>query len=134
MSKPKVDIKELEKKALEILQKKKDIYFFEDLATELGWSRGYLYEIGLSPDKNDILKEALSKNKKQLKRGLRNKWYNSDNPSSQAMLYKLVADEDELRRLNGSKIELSGANGGSISISQEVDMDKLLKLREMFKE
>lgn len=134
MSKPKVDIKELEKEALEILQKKKDIYFFEDLATELGWSRGYLYEIGLSPDKNDTLKDALSKNKKQLKRGLRNKWYNSDNPSSQAMLYKLVADEDELRRLNGSKIELSGANGGSISISQEVDMDKLLKLRELFKE
>ena len=123
------EIKKLEEQALGILQKKPDIYFFCDLATELGYSRQWLYEIGI--DKLDTIQKALAENKRQLKRGLRNKWYMSDNPSSQAMLYKLLADEDELRRLNGSKIELTGAGGGSISVSQDVDIEKLKRLKEM---
>ena len=125
----KADVRELEQKALKILKEKHDIYFFCDLATELGFSKQWCYELGL--DKIDSIKNALMENKRQLKRGLRNKWYNSDNPSSQAMLYKLIADEDELRRLNGSKIELTGAGGGSISVSQDVDIEKLKRLKEM---
>ena len=124
-------LKELEEKALKILKSNNDIYFFCDLATELGYNRQYLYDIGFSPDKNDILKTALDENKRNVKRGLRNKWYNNDNATTQAMLYKLIADEDELRRLNGSKIELTGAGGGSISVSQDVDIEKLKRLKEM---
>ena len=74
-----VDIKKLEQKALKILEKKPDIYFFSDLCVELGYARQYLYEQGFCPDKNDILKQALENNKKIIKRGLRNKWYQNDN-------------------------------------------------------
>lgn len=100
---PKVfNYEKLKKKALAILEKKKDIYFFSDLAIELGMSRQYLYERGFSPDKDDALKEALENNKKYVKRGLRAKWYTNDNATTQVALYKLLADEEELKRLNNN--------------------------------
>ena len=100
---PKVfNYEKLKKKALKILEKKKDIYFFSDLAIELGMSRQYLYERGFSPDKDDALKEALENNKKFMKRGLRAKWYTNDNATTQVALYKLLADDEELKRLNNN--------------------------------
>lgn len=109
-----VNIKDLEEKALKLLEKNRDIYFFTDLAMELGYNRQYLYEVGFSPDKNDTLKEALDNNKKYIKRGLRNKWYKNDNATTQVALYKLLADDDELARLNNN-IDFS-VNGNNLSI------------------
>lgn len=103
------DVKKLEHKALEILEKKTDIYFFQDLADELGYSRQWLYELGI--DKLDTIKNALLKNKQTVKRGLRNKWYKSKNPTVQVVLYKLLADEEELKKLNNNRVELTGADG-----------------------
>ena len=34
---------------------------------------------------------------------MRSKWYKSENPTLQMGLYKLLANEDELDRLNGNK-------------------------------
>lgn len=109
-----VSIKKLEESALKILEKNRDIYFFTDLAMELGYNRQYLYEVGFSPDKNDTLKEALDNNKKYIKRGLRNKWYKNDNATTQVALYKLLADDDELAKLNNN-IDFS-VNGNNLSI------------------
>jgi hypothetical protein len=106
-----VDIKKLEEKALKILEKKHDIYFFSDLCVELGYARQYLYDQGFSPDKNDTLKQALENNKKIIKRGLRNKWYQNDNATTQVALYKLLADDEELSRLNNNiDVSLNGKN------------------------
>ncbi|MEE0060239.1 MAG: hypothetical protein UE295_05365 [Acutalibacteraceae bacterium] len=107
------DLEKLEKEALKILEKKSDIYFFQDLADELGYSRQWLYELGL--DKLDTIKSALLTNKQTIKRGLRNKWYKNDNPTVQVALYRLLADEEELKRLNtNSKMEVTGANGEAL--------------------
>lgn len=105
-------LKEYEEKALKILKKNKDIYFFCDLADELGVSRQRLYELGL--DKLDIIKSALLTNKQTIKRALRNKWYKNDNATTQVALYKLLADEKELARLSNN-IDLS-VNGNNLSI------------------
>lgn len=119
------DIKKLREKALKILKKKKDIYFFADLATELGYARQYLYEIGFCPDKDDILKQALDDNKKTIKRGLRNKWFKSNNATVQVALYKLLADEDELARLNNNiDITLKGKNF-TVTVSNEEEKEAL---------
>lgn len=105
------DYEKLKKKALKILEKHRDIYFFSDLAVELGLSRQYLYERGFSPDKDDALKEALENNKKFVKRGLRAKWYKNDNATTQVALYKLLADDDELKRLNNNiDMNVTGLN------------------------
>lgn len=117
---PKVfDYEKLKKKALAILKKKRDIYFFSDLAIELGVCRQYLYERGFSPDKDDALKEALENNKKFMKRGLRAKWYTNDNATTQVALYKLLADDEELKRLNNNAdINLTG-DGLKIVVQDE---------------
>ena len=103
------DLQKLTDRALKILDKKKDIYFFCDLAIEMGYSYQWLYEVGL--DKVEAVKDALLENKKSIKRGLRNKWYNNNNATTQVALYRLLADDDELTRLNNSKFEVTGANG-----------------------
>lgn len=109
----------LKKKALKILEKKRDIYFFSDLAIELGVSRQYLYERGFSPDKDDALKEALENNKKFVKRGLRAKWYTNDNATTQVALYKLLADDEELKRLNNNADINLNSDGLKIVVQDE---------------
>jgi hypothetical protein len=51
----------------------------------------------------NIIKGALNKNRIELKVSMRSKWYKSENPTLQMGLYKLLANEDELDRLNGNK-------------------------------
>jgi len=115
--------RELEEKALDILEKKKDMYFFCDLADELGYSREWLNQLGV--DKLDTIKNALLHNKRNLKRGLRNKWYNSDNATTQVALYKLVADDDELSRLNNNMDVSLNTKGLSIVVGDEKAKEEL---------
>lgn len=51
-------------------------------------------------NKTEEIQNALFHNRTITKRGLRNKMYNSENPTSWIALYKLIGDEDEVRRLN----------------------------------
>ena len=51
-------------------------------------------------NKDPAILEALSTNRVITKRGLRNKMFNSEHPTSWIALYKLIGDEDEVRRLN----------------------------------
>ena len=41
-----------------------------------------------------------------MKVDMRDKWYNSDNATLQIALMKLIADDDEAHRLNGTKREV----------------------------
>lgn len=103
------DTKQLEQKALDILAENKDIYFMYDLADKMDIARSTFYYNQL--DKSDVIKNALLHNKRTLKRGLRVKWYNSDNATTQVALYKLLADEDELARLNNNiDLNVTGNN------------------------
>ena len=100
---------EYERLALDILARKRDIYFTNDLTDEMGIARSTFYNNNL--DKLDSIKNAILHNKRNVKRGLRNKWFNSDNATTQVALYKLLADEDELSRLNNNvDVSLNGKN------------------------
>ena len=61
-------------------------------------------------DKVDAIKAAIEKNRTDLKIGLRKKWYESDNATTQIALYKLIGTDDESDRINSqkNKTELSG--------------------------
>ena len=56
--------------------------------------------------KCDTIKSALEKNRINMKVDMRDKWYNSDNATLQIALMKLIADDDEAHRLNGTKREV----------------------------
>jgi hypothetical protein len=54
---------------------------------------------------NPDIQMALNKNKANNKRSMRAKWQKSDNPVLQVSLYKLLANEEELKSLSMQHIE-----------------------------
>jgi hypothetical protein len=51
------------------------------------------------------LKDLINTNKENLKKGLRTKWYESDNATVQLALYRLLATTEEHKLLNQSYID-----------------------------
>ena len=58
----------------------------------------------------NTIKDAILKNRNDLKVGLRKKWYESENATTQIALYKLIGTESESDRINSQKqkVEHSG--------------------------
>ena len=57
-------------------------------------------------DEVDDIKSLLQKNRSDMKVKMRKKWYKSDNATLQIGLMKLISDDDEAHRLNGTKREI----------------------------
>lgn len=86
--------------ALEAIIKNK-LMFVEDVVAMMPISKQTFYNHGL--DEFDDIKEAMNKNRIDMKRGLRVKWYKSDNATAQIALYRLLGTDAELDRLTVSK-------------------------------
>ena len=84
--------------------KDKNLIFIGDIFGYTGFSKRAFYDHKLH-ECNDI-KRALETNRVNMKVDMRQKWYNSDNPTLQIGLMKLIADDDEAHRLNGTKREI----------------------------
>ena len=91
----------LYKKALEIVKSDNQIVFMYDIIVGLGISTStfYAYFPDNSEQSND-LKQHLIDNRGFQKKKLRSKWYDSENATLNLCVYKLLADDDELKRLN----------------------------------
>ena len=76
---------------------KHKIFFIDDIVAYLPISRGTFYNWGF--DKLDDLKELLTQNRVELKVSMRSKWYKSNSPALQMALMKLIASDEELRKL-----------------------------------
>jgi hypothetical protein len=96
--------------ALELIEKKK-LFFIEDIITLLPISKQTFYDyFKVDSDELDTIKEGLDKNKIEIKNGLRNKWYNGNNPLTQMALYKLIGTEEEYHRIASTKTENKNIN------------------------
>lgn len=104
------DRKKIYEQALELIEKKK-LFFIEDVVTLLPISKPTFYEF-FEIDSNELntIKEGLDKNKIEVKNGLRNKWYNGNNPLTQMALYKLIGTEEEYHRIASTKTENKNIN------------------------
>ena len=94
--------KNLEAKALEAI-KKNSLFFIEDVVAFLPCSKATFYNLEL--DKLDTIKEALEENRTVRKSAMRKKWYDSDNPTLQIALYKMICSDPEFKRLTGQHID-----------------------------
>lgn len=106
----------LQKQALEAIRKYRLVFDDEVIAyLPCGKSTYYVHNLHESDD----IKSELEKNRIMMKGGLRKKWYESDNTTTQIALYKLIGSEEESDRLNGSrqKLEHTGKDGGPIEIA-----------------
>jgi hypothetical protein len=94
--------KDLEKKALEAIEKNK-LFFIDDVIAYLPCSRATFYNLEL--EKLDTIKDALTKVKTEIKVSMRSKWYKSENPTLQMGLMKLIASPEELKQLAMTHVE-----------------------------
>jgi hypothetical protein len=101
------DTKELEKLSLDAIKENK-LVFIGDVIAYLPCGKQTFYDHKL--DKSDNIKTHLYKNRADMKIKMRKKWYESDNATLQIGLMKLIADDDEAHRLNGTKREVKHEN------------------------
>ena len=87
---------------LEVITKHK-LFFIEDIIPYLPCSRSWFFEKNL--DKLDSIKEALIRNKVELKVSMRAKWYKSNAPALQLALMKLISSDHERKALSTSYME-----------------------------
>jgi hypothetical protein len=111
------------------LIKTKKLFFIEDVITLLPISKQTFYEFfKVESNELDTIKELLDKNKIEIKNGLRNKWYNGNNPLTQMALYKLIGTEEEYHRIASTKTENKNINiekpifnGLDINVKEDAD-------------
>jgi hypothetical protein len=111
------------------LIKTKKLFFIEDVVTLLPISKQTFYDyFKVDSYELDTIKELLDKNKIEIKNGLRNKWFNGNNPLTQMALYKLIGTEEEYHRIASTKTENKNINierpifnGLDINVKEDVD-------------
>ena len=77
-----------------------DLVFIEDVVAYLPCSKPAFYDhFKLESDELNEIKDLLTVNRVHTKLGLRKKWKDSDNATLQLALYKLLSEEEELKKL-----------------------------------
>jgi hypothetical protein len=120
------DTKELEKKAIEAIAKHR-LFFISDVAPMIGISRQTFYDHGL--DKLDDIKEALTKNRIEVKSSLRSKWYQSENPTLQLALMKLISTDEELKKLAMQYTESKNTHDMKLHTLSDDQVQEILEKR-----
>ena len=90
------DKSELTRLALEAIQKH-NLIFIDEVVTFLPCSKATFYNHQL--EQLDEIKDALNNVRTNMKTQMRNKWRDSDNASLQIGLMKLIATDEERKRL-----------------------------------
>ena len=105
----------LYKQAIEILDSNKDIMFIEHLVSLMPCDKTTLYKwLQIESNEFNALKEKIELNKIDRKSKMYKKWFDSDHPTLQVALMKLIATEDEAHRLNGSNQKIDATNKNKI--------------------
>jgi hypothetical protein len=102
---------ELEKQILKAIEEN-ELTFFNEIPLYIAPTLSTLYEWEF--EKSEAIKNLLEQNKVRQKSKMRRKWRESDNPALQIAAFKLLADDEEMKKLTMTKVESSGPNGGSI--------------------
>jgi len=102
------DKKELEKKALAAIDKHK-LMFIEHIVAFLPCSKTTFYALELN--ESNAIKKAVEEMRVSKKTKMLSNWINSETPSLQIAAMKMIAEEHEAHRLNGTKQEIKQTGG-----------------------
>lgn len=97
------------------------LVFLDDCVSECGFGRTTFNQYKFNEQVN--ITEALVKQKTIMKKGLRAKMFNSDNPSGWIALYRLLATKEELDALSQNKNMIGNADGTPIKLVLGEDED-----------
>lgn len=90
------------------------LVFLDDCVAECGFGRTTFNQYKFNEQAN--ITEALVNQKTVMKKGLRAKMFNSDNPSGWIALYRLLATKEELDALSQNKNMIGNADGTPIKL------------------
>lgn len=122
--------KKLAETALNAIEEN-SLVFIEEVVSFLPCSKKTFYNYSLH--ELPSIKEALEENRVSAKSKLRKRMQNSDSAAAMIAAYKLLGNEDDAARLNGSntKVELSGklkVDGFDPTKLTDKELDKLTDL------
>lgn len=124
-----IDKEKLKAKAIEVIGKNK-LIFIEDICAMCGVSKPTFYDrFPVESDDFNELSKMLEENKIALKVGLRKKWFDSDNATTQMALYKLCSTPEEHKKLQQNYTDHT-TNGDSINPTEKA----ITRFEEMLNE
>lgn len=104
----------------------KKLIWIEEVVAFLPVSTATFYEyFPAKSEESEAIKEIIANNRISLKAAMRKKWYDSENPTLQVSLMKLLGTEEETHRLNGSKTETKT----EIS-SKDFDLSQVFRIKD----
>jgi hypothetical protein len=102
------DKKELEKKALIAIEKHK-LMFLEHIIAFLPCSKPTFYDLKLN--ESNAIKKAVEEMRISKKTKMLSNWIDSETPSLQIAAMKMISEEHEAHRLNGTRQEIKHDGG-----------------------
>ena len=101
------DKQKIFEQAKEMIVKHK-LFFIEDIVAFLPIAKKTYYEyFPIESNESNELKELLEQNRTELKVSMRSKWYKSNAPALQMALMKLIATDEELRKLSMNHTDIT---------------------------
>ena len=114
------DPKELEKKALAAIKKHK-LMFIEHIVAFLPCDKTTFYAHKLN--KSNSIKKAVEEMRVSKKTKMLSNWIDSETPSLQIAAMKMISEEHEAHRLNGTKQEIKQTGGLKSRIIEWIPAD-----------
>ena len=115
------DKKELEKKALTAIEKHK-IIFIEHIVAFLPCSKPTFYALELN--ESNAIKKAVEEMRVSKKTKMLSNWIDSETPSLQIAAMKMISEEHEAHRLNGTRQEIKQTGGLTSRIIEWIPADR----------
>lgn len=111
--------KDLLTKALKVIKEKK-LFFIDDVIAFLPCGKTSFYQhFRLESPEMAMIKDALEENRVAIKTSMRHKWYQSNNPTLQIALMKLICTDDERKKISNNYIE------GNVEVSTNAQIFKI---------
>ena len=102
------DTKELKKKALLAIKKHK-LMFIEHIVAFLPCGKTTFYDLKLN--ESNAIKKAVEEMRVSRKTKMLSKWIDSDQPTLQIAAMKMISEDNEAHRLNGTRQEIKHKGG-----------------------
>jgi alpha-galactosidase/6-phospho-beta-glucosidase family protein len=104
------DTETLKTKAIEVIKKNR-LIFVEDVCAMIGINKTTFYNhFPINGNDFDELIKMIDENKITLKVGLRKKWFDSDNATTQMALYKLCSTSEEHKKLQQNYTDVTSGD------------------------
>lgn len=102
--------------------KEERLIFIDEVVAYLPCSLDTFYKyFPVGSEESEELKQLINNNKIEIKKGLRKKWYEGDNATTQLALYRLTSTQEEHHKLNQNYTDHT-SNGETINQVKDINL------------